>query len=422
VQVEEEDRYMKHFLSVILLFSIMLVGCDRSSPVNQATSPVTMPVQSTNTASPTSVQLEVTAASTTESVAAGPYALAISDSYPFFPPAKGTTKLIIGESLAASPGKVWIGSGYGTIEEVDSQSGAFIGSIPVTGDIEGTRKNIAGIEMTMFPILKLAVEGQYLWLYGMTAENIIPHGYLLAVDPENGSVARQFDLDSAAWMKGYERRSLPDDLGISPGKVWIDNHIVNTQTFEVTADIGMPGMTLFAYNGKDWMWMTGDTGYGDGLVFVNTDDPSQYRHQFRWPFLVRPSGVGPANPLVLAGDRIWIGSGISGDNPTYSLEAYTADVDQLMNDTGPLASVPLLGSYQKIRMLYAENYLWVIYTHGEKGGLLCQLDPKTGETINSLDLVGDQGRSISDVPQDIATEGDNLWVLTTRQLLRIKLP
>jgi hypothetical protein len=413
---------MKYVLSVILVLSVLLAGCGQPAPVDQATSPEALSARSTNTVPPPSVPLGPTTTATTESVAAGPYALAISDSYPFFPPAKGTTKLIIGESMAASSGKVWIGSGYGTIEEVDSQSGAFMGSIPVTGGIEGTRKNIAGIEMTMFPILKLAIEGRYLWLYGITSENIIPHPYLLAVDPENGSVARQFDMDSAEWMTGYERMSLPDDLGISPGKVWIDGHIVNTQTFEVTADISMPGMTLFAFNGKDWMWMTGDTGHGDGLVFVNTDDPSHYRHQVRWPFLARPSGVGPADPLVLAGDRIWIGSGISGDNPTYSLEAYTADVDQLMNDTGSLASVPLLDSYQSIKMLYAGKYLWLVYTHGEKPGILCQLDPITGETINSLDLIGDQGRSKGDVPVDMATEGDNLWILTIRQLIRIKLP
>jgi hypothetical protein len=174
-------------------------------------------------------------------------------------------------------------------------------------------------------------------------------------------------------------------------------------------------MTLFAYNGKDWMWMTGDTGHGDGLVFVNTDDPSQYRHQTRWPFLVHQgdgsSGVGPANPLSLAGDRIWIGRGISGTNPTYSLEAYTADIDQLMIETGPLASV-----------LYAGGYLWLVYTLGEKPGILCQLDPITGETISSLDLIGDQGRSKGDVPVDMATESDNLWILTIRQLIRIKLP
>jgi hypothetical protein len=119
---------------------------------------------------------------------------------------------------------------------------------------------------------------------------------------------------------------------------------------------------------------------------------------------------------------MWIAGGWSGTTPIYLLEAYSADMDKAMEETGPLASVPLMDSYQKIKLLYAGNYLWVVYTHGEKAGFLYQLDPQTGATINSLDLVRDQGRSISDVPMDIASEGDNLWLLTSRQLLRIKLP
>ncbi|GEM_PF-5302379 len=417
---------MKHTLGAILVLSVLLAGCGQPAPVNQATPPEVIPEQSTSAVTTPPGQFEATPTVTAEPVAtAGPYSLAISDRYVFYN-TTDITRFMIGESVAASPGRVWIGTGNGTVEEVNSQDGTFLRSIPVTGDIEGTRKTISDIEMTMFPILKLAVEGQYLWLYGWTAENNMPHPYLLVLDPENGSIARQFDMDSAEWMNGYERIGLPEDMGISPGKVWIDDHIINAQTLEVTSGIGMPGMTLFAFNGTNWMWMTGDTGHGDGLVFVNTDKPSQYLHQTRWPFLVHQadgsSGIGPTDPLVLAGDRIWIGRGISGTNPTYSLEAYPADLDQLMKETGPIASVPLPESYKTIRMLYAGDYLWVVYALGDKPGILCQLDPQTGETINSLDLIGEEGRSKGDVPQDIATEGDNLWVLTVRQLIRIKLP
>ena len=109
------------------------------------------------------------------------------------------------------------------------------------------------------------------------------------------------------------------------------------------------------------------------------------------------------------------------DNPEYTLDAYPADMDQAMQETGPRASVPLLDSDSNVMMLYAGDYLWLVYT-GDKAGWLYQLDAKTGETINSLDLVGDEGRAISDIPQDLATEGNNLWILTSRQLLRIKLP
>ena len=303
----------------------------------------------------------------------GPYTLKVSDSYRFFPPAStDPSKFIIGSSLAASPGKVWIGSGYGTIEEVDSQSGGFVQSIPIASVIEGSKKTVAGIEMTVFPSLKMAVEGDYLWVWGESIVNGRAHPYLFAIDPKNHSIAQLWDLDSSEWTQNQERLFLPEDFGVSPGKIWIDKHVIDTRTFKVTADIYMPGMTQFAYNGRGWMWMTGDTGHGDGLVFLNTDDPTQGRFQTRWPFLVHQadgsSGVGPGNPLALAGDRIWIGRSISGETPTYSLEAYTADVEQLMNETGPLASVPLLDSHQKINMLYAGNYLWVVYTHGEKAG------------------------------------------------------
>jgi hypothetical protein len=408
----------------LILISIYLTGCGTAT-----TTPIPTDVapEPAGTEKPVSIVTIASFTSTPESTATtGPYTLKVSDRYPFFPPTSDTGRLILGSSLAASPGKVWIGSGYGTIEEVDSQSGGFVQSIPIASTIPGSTKTVAGIEMTVFPTLKMAFEGDYLWAWAESIVNGRAHPYLFAIDPDNWSIAHLWDLDSSEWTQNQERLFLPEDFGTSPGKIWIDNHVINTRTFEVTADIYMPGMTQFAFNGMDWMWLTGDTGHGDGLIFINTDNPTQGRYQTRWPFLVHradgSSGVGPGNPLVLAGDRIWIGKGISGANPTYSLIAYSANMDQLMNETGPLASVPLQDSYQKIKMLYAGNYLWVVYTHGVKPGILCQLDPQTGETLNTLDLIGDEGRSMGDVPQDLATEGDNLWVLTVRQLLRIKLP
>ncbi len=112
-----------------------------------------------------------------------------------------------------------------------------------------------------------------------------------------------------------------------------------------------------------------------------------------------------------------------GDNPSSVLEAYPADIDQGMQAKGPLVSIPFIDNAASIKLFAAGGYLWVLDTLGdEKIGYLFQLDPQTGETLNSLDLVGDEGRAMGDVPMDIATEGDNLWILTGRQLLRIKLP
>ncbi len=110
-----------------------------------------------------------------------------------------------------------------------------------------------------------------------------------------------------------------------------------------------------------------------------------------------------------------------GDSPEYILEAYPTNIDEAMKTTGPLVSVPLPDDDSNVMMIFAGDYLWLVCT-GDKVGWLYQLDTQTGETINSLDLVGDEGRAVGDIPMDIATEGENLWVLTSRQLLRIKLP
>jgi hypothetical protein len=117
---------------------------------------------------------------------------------------------------------------------------------------------------------------------------------------------------------------------------------------------------------------------------------------------------------------MWMAGDWSGDSV---LEAYPADIEQGMETTGPLLSVPLPDNASGMKLFYAGDYLWMLDTLGDnKLGWLFQVDPQTGETVNSLDLVGDEGREAGDLPMDIATEGDNLWVLTGRQLLRIKLP
>jgi len=76
------------------------------------------------------------------------------------------------------------------------------------------------------------------------------------------------------------------------------------------------------------------------------------------------------------------------------------------------ASMPARRAASKTRQLAGLTpRIWADY----------QLDPQTGATIESLDLIGDQGRAKGDIPKDIATEGDNLWIVTTFQLLRVKL-
>jgi hypothetical protein len=337
--------------------------------------------------------------------------LAISNSYPL--QAAGG---LIGVSLAASPGKVWIGSGKGTVEEVDSQSGAFKG---ITLDTSGGQ---AGY------VLKLRFDGQYIAaLEHLVDQKHVAHGRVFAIDSGSGAVVQQWDLESSAWSK-QPSENPPMNMGVSPGKIWVDNHVIDTQAFE-TKEVDIPGDPQFAYNGKDWMWMTGDTGGScNDLVFVNTDDPSRVVCQKRLPF-INNSGdkVGAVyiglSVMASAGDRMWMaGRGGGSSGPNMTLNAYPADMDQLLKQTKPLNSVVLMDKSRDFNILYAGNYLWLLWFGGDQRGFLYQLDPQTGATINSLDLVGDKGRGKGDIPHGIATEGNNLWVLTTFQLLRIQLP
>jgi hypothetical protein len=364
-------------------------------------------------------QTGATATFTPESTTTtGPYSLTVSNNYPFWP------QFMMGRSLAVIPGKVWMGMANGIIVEVDSQSGAFGKSITLPG------------EGNTIAVWKLGFEGSYLWAQavlfkknGSSASTML--FYLFAIDPGSMTIVHQWDMNTSDWLGKRETgENFPEGFGISPGKIWIDKHVIDAQTFKVTPDISMPTMEIFAYNGIDWMWITGEMG-GDceDLLLVNAADPSKDWCPSDWPFIVRnPEGehtVGLGSPMVLAGDRMWIGGGMSETTSaaaTHVLEAYWANMDKAMQETGPLASVPLMESYNSISMFYANNYLWVVYTGGKAAGFLYQLDPQTGATINSLDLVGDKGRSIGDIPTAIASEGDNLWILTTRQLLRIKLP
>jgi hypothetical protein len=127
--------------------------------------------------------------------------------------------------------------------------------------------------------------------------------------------------------------------------------------------------------------------------------------------------------MVLAGDRMWMAGRGGGDgNQNMTIVAYPTDMDQLMKETKPLATVRLMNNGSQFGLLYAGNYLWLLWKGSDERGFLYQLDPQTGATINSLDLVGEQGRKKGDIPQDFATEGDNLWIVTRFQLLRVKLP
>jgi len=248
-----------------------------------------------------------------------------------------------------------VGTGKGTIEEVDSQSGAFEQSISL--DTSGSLGSF---------VTTLAFDGQYIAaLEQLIDEKGAGHPHVFAVDSGSGKVVRQWDLEASDWSKEPSLFA-PEDLGVSPGKIWVDNHVIDTQTFEVKKGISMPGMTRFAYNGSGWMWITGDTGGScDDLIFIKTDDPDEVVCQPHLPFMIEPNDVYPdVSTMTLAGDRMWMVSSGSSGGQNLTITAYPADMDQLMKETKPLVIVPLMDSSHSVRILFAGNSLWVLWTSG----------------------------------------------------------
>jgi hypothetical protein len=386
---------------LVLSFSLPALACAYLSPGTGISIASIDTATSTGTAS-----VPATVMPTASGSAISPGTLAVSSVYPL-----RVAQGFAGLSLTTSPGKVWLGTGMGTIEEVDAQTGALIQSIPlITG--EGPR----------YFVHTLGFDGRYIAALEQIPKQGYPHPYVFAVDSRSGTVVHQWDLDSPEWSK-TSRMGSSVHLGVSPGKIWVDGHVIDTQTFDVT-EVSMPPMARYAYNGNGWLWITGDTGGScDDLVFVETDDPSNVVCQPRLPFFAEPNDVYPdVSIMALAGDRVWMVTSGAGGGQNLTITAYPADMDQLMKATKPSAIVTLMDSSHQIGMLYAGKYLWLLWKSGEKRGFLYQLEPQTGATVNSLDLVGDEGRAKGDIPLDMAAEGDNLWIVTMFQLLRIGLP
>ena len=158
-------------LATMLLTWLLLLACSlfpfgiRSSTTTSETAtnqPADAATQSSDhilgTAVPTDSpagQTGATAMPTEGTVTTGSGSLAIHDSYPL-----DVANGVMGLSLTTSPGKVWVGTGRGTIEKVDSQSGAFEQSISLAGtkiDLESlTSDHIVGA------VIKLGFDGQYI--------------------------------------------------------------------------------------------------------------------------------------------------------------------------------------------------------------------------------------------------------------------
>lgn len=371
---------------------VPLVGNEPSATTAPTCSPGNTPTAARNpTVSPGNpAGTQPTPGSTTNL----PDAFSVTDRYPL------PHVTFVGLGLITTPGKVWVGSANGMIDVLDAKSGQVLQSIalfPGSGGLAQQR------------VYDLKFDGQHVWALAAFKEEYKPDT-LFVIDETSGTVLRQFD--ASEWQGELDQK-----LGFSPGRIWASHRSIDTRTFEVQYD-AVPWGDAYAYDGKGWMWITGNWYVSDCnpvLTVTNVDDPTQ--HYAAWAGDLH--GDVCAKPITLIGDRIWVAVSAHLDNDTTApgLWAYPADGSKMTKETHqPLVMIPSPDDHP-IALVGNQDGLWML-AGGDKWGYLYRLDPQTGALLDSLELVAADQNNLT---ANIALDDHDLWVSLAMELLRIHL-
>jgi hypothetical protein len=415
---------------VICLVGLILITCacilplPGNAPVQSATpsgadnqSPSPIPQSGTKAlltqtpevnSTPTSEVVESeTPESTRIPIATRPSQPIIAAAYPLSYPGSLTG---LGGILGISPGRVWVAGIYSGaspqavenipgIQEWDADSGKFLRAIPLP-------------EIIRFWDIKY--DGQYLWVLASKKEAAYAD-ILYVLGLSDGQVVKEWDKftkDDYGWR--------PTQLGLSPGKIWVANKVIDTPSLQEEAIewYGLPADAYFAYDGQKWMWITGSwcEGCNHDLWLLDADDPMKVKDK---EGSGAPHSGTIGQPIVLANGKIWLGgikdiktvNGLFTGTPY--LEAYNLD-----QTDRPSLSVEITRELAKdtlvIQLLVADNH--VVWLGNQFGSTtLYYHDQNDGKLLGSLYL---DTAGIA----DMAFDGTNLWVLDADNLVRIALP
>jgi hypothetical protein len=314
--------------------------------------------------------------------------LSISERYPL------PNYTFEGLGLITTPGKVWVGSVNGMVDVLDAESGQVLKSIALF-------PNSAG--MTPHPVFDLKYDGQHVWALTTLKRDDKPDT-LFVIDESNETIIKQFDVTE--WDG-----DLDQNLGFSPGKIWLSHQLIDTQTFEVKYDVVHWGY-FYAYDSKGWMWITGEWTYSDcnpNLWVINADDPAQ--HYPGWHLYKH--GLVCSMPVTSIGDLVWVV--VSQQGATDELWAYPSGGGEITVETQPSIMVPSPDPIP-IALVGDQDGLWML---AGDSGYLYEFDPISGTLLNSLELYGATEREMFSA--NIALDAHDLWISMSSQLWRIRL-
>lgn len=286
-------------------------------------------------------------------------------------------------------GQIWTATMFAGLQQWDPATGTAV-------------KTLADIQASQYWDIKF--DGRYLWVLA-SEQTESSADSLYMIDPNRSELVKRFDIGKSGDF-GLE----PTQLGISPGRIWVNDGVISTDTLEYThLPNGLPSDAHFAYDNHGWIWITGSWCHGcnHDLWIVNTDDPQQLKDEQHSGIL----GEGTLDkPLILAGGKIWL-IAVSHDqasSPIYFLEGYDplhTDIPVFREDIS--AEVPL---NSQIHLAADGKVLWV-----EAEGTLYYYSLEDASLLGSLQVGADV--------QGIGFDGRDLWILSLKEgLQQISLP
>jgi hypothetical protein len=142
---------------------------------------------------------------------------------------------------------------------------------------------------------------------------------------------------------------------------------------------------------------------------------------FRYKIDSAEESTGPSfsqqiQGMLLTGKTMWVATGFN------QLDAYDVADPKLGMTTHPQLSLDLAAEMQEppTAMAYDGHNLWLLSSVGRGGGFLYAYDPQNGHKLGSLQVGDAEGHTRqAQIPVDMASDGQNLWVLTTGDLVKV---
>ncbi len=204
-------------------------------------------------------------------------------------------------TMLALPGQVWTGTLFSGLQQWD----------PQTGDLVMT---ISEIEAKIF--FDIEFENNRLWVLA-SIDDPNQAEILYVIELPQGEVVKIIPITDEG-----DYGTAPTRLGNSPGKIWVNFGMVDTETLDyMSLPNGLPSDAHFVYDDEKWMWITGSwcDGCRHDLWLVNANDPSELKDNQNSGVL--DTGV-LGNPLVLADGKVWLVAHYYSDNDAYYLDGY----------------------------------------------------------------------------------------------------